>query len=101
MEEDLTIDRDVLQQAVDRWGQDLQELIAIEEMAELTKALIKRQRKQLHERTETEVIEEIADVYVMLEQLRLVYDSGYINVMIMDKIARLKSRLNTSTKEGK
>ena len=48
------------------YGVDSQNLIAIEEMSELTKELCKHERKFHRER---EIVEELADVSIMIEQL--------------------------------
>ena len=39
-----TIDESILCKAVNKWGYELQEIIAIEEMAELTHAIVKGKR---------------------------------------------------------
>ncbi len=59
--------------AIHRWGRRLQLDVAIEEMAELTKAICKVKRKAgMH--TIEAVTEEIADVEIMLEQLKIMFD---------------------------
>ena len=60
----------VIQQAIRRYGKDHQVLIALEEMAELTKELIEDKR-QFNNRNE--IIEEIADVEIMMQQLCLIF----------------------------
>lgn len=70
---------EVLKKAIDTYGEDHQIDLAIEEMSELTKALLKLRRvKQFPERwSESEalsnVIEELADVSLMLVQLFMIY----------------------------
>jgi len=72
------------------WGLKAQTLMAIEEMAELTKAICKMDRGGSKE----DLIDEIADVTIMLEQLRLFFG---INQEVCDrmdqKIERLSKRL--------
>lgn len=46
--------------------------MAIEELAELQKAILKNRRYNT-EKTRNEVIDEIADVEIMLEQLKIIY----------------------------
>ena len=53
---------------LDSWGYDAQAMMAIEEMSELTKELCKRHRKRADYKEE-DMIEEIADVLNMVEQL--------------------------------
>lgn len=57
---------------IDHYGTLNQKLIAIEEMAELQKAIVKDIRQNSKENTDA-VVEEIADVQVMLEQLKMIF----------------------------
>lgn len=58
--------------ALEKWGEGLQIIMAIEEMAELTQVLAKIIRAhQAYSRTD--LPEEIADVEITLAQLRVVY----------------------------
>lgn len=57
---------------INTYGTKHQQDIAIEEMSELQKAIIKCRRNPSKE-TFNNVVEEIADVQVMLEQLKLIY----------------------------
>ena len=57
---------------INRYGVKNQEDIAIEELAELQKAILKNRRYKSKE-TERNVWEEIADVEIMLEQLKIIY----------------------------
>lgn len=84
------IDTNVLEQAILKWGKDLQTMIAIEEMAELTQALSKCKR-QIDRDTLEHVTEEIADVYIMLQQLTMMYsNSERVKEVITRKIDRLR-----------
>lgn len=72
------IDRkEILVDAIKTFGEDVQIIKAIEEMAELTKALCKLRTNptgaELRAMREN-AIEEIGDVQIMLEQLRLIFD---------------------------
>lgn len=95
MEIEFKSDKEVLEAALHKWGGELQELIAIEEMAELTKALIKRRRMSIAEYDETKIVDEIADVQIMLWQLAIIYGRYHIEDAIAAKMERLKSRLET------
>ena len=55
----------------EKFGTKIQLIIAIEEMSELTKELTKTIRG--YDRQEN-IIEEIADVRIMIEQLELIFD---------------------------
>lgn len=70
-----------------------QKLIAIEEMAELQKAIVKHIRQESEENINS-VIEEIADVQVMLEQLKMIFSCESKIDEIMDaKIDRQIKRI--------
>lgn len=62
---------EILQSAIDTYGEKMQEDICIEEMSELTKAIIKNRRKEYMETAN--ILEEIADVQIMLDQMRLIF----------------------------
>lgn len=86
----------IYEDALERWGADAKIVVAIEEMSELTKEICKLKRGK---RDMEALADEIADVTIMLEQLRLIYD---INALVCthmdDKVLRLQSRL-TANKE--
>lgn len=77
-------------QAIEKWG-TAQIIIAFEEMAELQKELSKYLRGR--ENT-TEIAEEIADVEIMLEQMKVLFG---IEDIVKDyknqKLRRLEERL--------
>ena len=53
------------------YGTKSQEDVAIEEMAELQKAILKH-RRYTGDETRAEIIDEIADVEIMIEQLKII-----------------------------
>jgi NTP pyrophosphatase (non-canonical NTP hydrolase) len=59
---------EIYQKLIDKFGVEHQELILIEEMSELTKAIIKKRRGLEHN-----IAEELADVQIMLDQLKIIY----------------------------
>ena len=61
----------VCQRAVDAYGKEHQLIICMEEMAELTKELSKNLRG--HSNLQ-EIAEEVADVEIMLGQVKLLFD---------------------------
>lgn len=96
-----TMRPEVLQQAVDTYGKEAQVDMAIEEMSELTKALLKHRRAERspeawdYEKTRQNILEEIADVIIMLTQLVIIYGGrDIIQQDINDKVERLEKRLN-------
>ncbi len=85
--------------AIRTYGAQMQEDIAIEEMSELTKALLKYRRyisePDKQEDLSDAVREEVADVQIMLEQLRMIYgDSGDTEEY---KLNRLWARMEAET----
>lgn len=83
---------------INHYGTLNQKLIAIEEMAELQKAIVKTIRQNSKENTEA-IIEEIADVQVMLEQLKMIFSCRTKIDEIMDaKIDRQIKRIMDESK---
>ena len=83
---------DLLKQAIDRYGKTLQTFVAIEEMSELTKELVKNMRgSDNHE----SIVEELADVYIMLDQIQIMNGINLNEVVakMHEKLERLKERL--------
>ena len=85
-------DRAVLKQAIETYGAEAQLNVAIEEFAELIKEICKHKRYMDNTKA---IIEEMADCYIMLEQMRMIFGLGSTVIPdVMDKkIKRLKSRL--------
>ena len=87
----------VLKEAIQTYGQNAQIDMAIEEMSELTKALLKDRRSLISQKLE--VAEEIADVLITVEQLIMIYDNEeLVNKTVNSKIARLAERLKGYSK---
>ena len=87
-----------LQNAINWYGADKQMLIAIEELSELQKAIVKYFRKPTEE-TRNDISEEIADVYVMLKQLEIMHKNDTdIQKNIDYKIKRLQERIRKEEK---
>lgn len=80
------------EEAIEVYGEDLQKQVAIEEMAELTKEICKDFRGKDNRE---QIIEEIVDVYIVLEQLLIMYDinATEFSETRVNKIRRLKERL--------
>ncbi len=95
----------ILHKAIEKYGIDSQIDMVIEEMSELTKALLKHRRvinqyggstkEQLRHNIyeEKQVNEEIADVLIMLNQLLIIYNKTDVEEYICEKIQRLEGRL--------
>lgn len=80
----------ILMAAIDCYGKTPQVDMAIEEMAELTKALCKVKRAWSEEAI-ANILEEMADVQIMLDQMRLIY--GQTAEIETAKLARLQRRI--------
>lgn len=90
--------RETLYKVIDRYGKDHQIDIAIEEMSELTKALLKDRRYHT-ESTRRDVTEEMADVFICLEQLTIMYQNMCaVEQVEKEKLSRLERRLNDEQK---
>lgn len=85
-------ENNVYQGAVDAYGKQSQEWMIVEELSELTKEICKHQRG---ENNTQHIIEEIADVMIMIEQAKLIYqiDDTDIKNAIEKKTERLRKRL--------
>ena len=87
------------ERALATYGYRSQERQTIEEMSELTKAICKKIRKDGRgyppsKNGDQQVVEEIADVQIMLWQLSLIYDPTLIEMQINKKLERLNQRLS-------
>lgn len=86
-----TADRQILHDAIARFGRQAQHAMAIEECAELIVALSHISRDRI---PVSELAGEIADVQIMLEQLVIMYDcSNAVEAIKRQKLARLARRL--------
>lgn len=93
------IQKKTLQRAINHYGQYSQSLIAIEELSELQKAIVKQFRKSCENHI-TDISEEMADVYIMLEQLKMMYkNESDIKRFIDYKVMRLEDRIKEDEKE--
>ena len=79
--------------ALRKFGIDAQDDIAIEEMSELTKAIIKNRRYRNFETMEN-LYEELADVLIMCEQILMSLDRDKVQSYIAAKLKRLNERLS-------
>jgi hypothetical protein len=88
-------EQEILELALANFGHPLQKVMAIEEMAELTKELVKniRGRNNIEE-----IIDELVDVELMMKQLNLMYVNNEATRSIKKdrydyKLNRLYSRI--------
>ena len=83
----------LLNLANDKLGKEFQVMLALEEMAELAKELIKNINRK--ENNIQKIIEEIGDVCILLEQLKIVYNISEqeLSNVVDKKMERLRSRI--------
>ena len=98
---------EVLKECVNTYGAEAQVDMAIEEMSELTKALLKYRRKEAQgskdlEAARENILEEVADVIIMLTQLIMIYGGrDLVQETIENKVDRQIKRLaNTEGETG-
>lgn len=83
--------QNIYRTATDRYGSRLQLIVAVEEMSELTKEICKFNRGKADI---SAIAEEIADVSIMLEQLKIIFGCGdEVEEQIDKKTCRLKKRM--------
>ena len=78
-------------EALKRWGSNLQIDMMIEESAELTKALLKFRRNGGS--IPDYVLEEIADVSLMIEQMKILFGISAVEQFEIQKLERLEQML--------
>lgn len=85
-------DKQIMKKAIDTYGKDMQCMVAIEEMSELIKEISKDKR---YANNKEHIIEEIADVSIMLEQLKIIYaiDESDIQKVHNAKMKRLREKV--------
>lgn len=85
-------EKDLYERAAKKWGKNLQIMMAIEEMAELTKELVKYFRKKSNP---VAIAEEVADVEITLNQLKLIVcDPDVVTNIKEKKLERLEKMLD-------
>lgn len=88
-------DQEILQEAINRYGVDAQSDMMIEECSELIQALLKLRRNYVSSdfKYQANVMEEMADVEIMLDQMKLIFNPKAVLQLRQQKINRLKERL--------
>ena len=80
--------RELYEKAIEKWGTDAQVIMALEECGELIVAITQGARGR-----DVSIIEEIADVQIMMEQLAILYGEEQVEYVKNQKLKRLKQRL--------
>lgn len=99
--QEMTMDREaaILEGALRLWGEEMQLIVAIEEMSELQKAITKylrwcKTKRGSYEEVVANVREELADVSVILNQMALVFGDPVEEEIA--KLERLERRIATA-----
>ena len=88
----------ICQRALDTWGEEAQMLMVIEEMSELTKEILKNINRKKN--NVDAIIDETADVEIMLEQLKANYDiAERVEEYKQNKLKLIEQRLNDYDKK--
>lgn len=78
----------IYEDAIDVFGDGPQQIKTIEELAELQVALAKDMNDL--EVTQEEIIDELADAYIMIKQMAIVFGEDQVIQRIAEKVERLK-----------
>lgn len=85
--------KEIYKKAVKTWGKTSQLDMLVEECAEVIVAVKKLKRfGTLNERIKLE--KEVADVEIMCEQFRIVYEDNQVDRYKLEKLERLESLIN-------
>ena len=86
------VENRILTAAIKTYGNDAQKKMALEEMSELQKEICKNWRGKDNY---AEIAEEIADVEIMLDQLKMIFgiSERQLSKFRNEKVMRLKERL--------
>ncbi len=83
----------ILKRALETWGEQPQMLMVVEEMSELMKEILKNVSR--HKNNVAQIIEETADVEIMLEQLKENYQiADAVENYKAEKIKLIEKRLD-------
>lgn len=83
---------EILRKAIDKFGEENQINMIKEECLELALAIVKDQRNT-DEKSMENLIDEIADVTIMMEQTKMLFPANLIQERIDYKMKRLKFRI--------
>ena len=88
----INIDKKLLKQALIKWGEPIQLIMVMEEASELTKEISKYFRGENNRKN---IIEEVGDVYIMLEQMKIIFNinDNELDANINKKMKKLEEKL--------
>lgn len=88
---DIELEKQLYRVAMKQWGPEAQLLMLAEECAELTTVVCHKLRGRLE--GDAPLLDELADVSIMLGQISALVDSGELEKVRQHKLERLKRRL--------
>jgi NTP pyrophosphatase (non-canonical NTP hydrolase) len=88
-----------LERAIQKYGEDMQLTVAVEEFSELIQEICKSKRGKDNV---DNIIEEMADCYIMLEQIKIIFGikNSEIYSVMEANLERLKNRLDEVSENG-
>ncbi len=92
----MTSEKDLYKECVEAWGVESQLTQTIQECAELIFAITKLTVKGKSAKTINAVREEIADVELMVNQIKHIFNESEVERFKQKKIKRIRARLNKS-----
>lgn len=81
---------EILEDAIDVFGKKAQIWMAIEEMSELSCAIARERRGRA---SIADIAEEVADVFIMMQQLAIMTDPKLVQEIVNKKMERLARRI--------
>ena len=94
--------KEISKEALDYWGYEPQSTMLIEEMGELIKALCKYKRfgyENADQAIKDNLLEEIADVHNMLDQIEMFFGEEKIREIRLNKLIRTQKRIKQLKEE--
>ena len=88
----MIVETDLYERAVTKFGKEHQLLVTMGEMAELI-AEISRHQIPAREHNEQELVDEIADVCIMMGQMRIIYGDR-LTQAVLNKLKKLEGHIN-------
>ena len=88
--------KDLYKRAIDTWGEEAQKFMVMEETGEMLNALAKTRRNRS---TAQEVITELVDVWILMEQMAIIYGYDEFVEEKERKLKKLLDKLNNVTEK--
>jgi NTP pyrophosphatase (non-canonical NTP hydrolase) len=82
--------RNLAWKALEKWGPEAQFDMVIEECSELITSIVHYKRGRI---SKDDMCQEVADVEIMLEFMRIQLGDHYVNRVIAEKLERLNGRI--------